>query len=84
MQDKLRVAVLGTGQMGSGIVRLLMRKQGIELVGVYGRRADRVGVDVGEAVGLDEKLGVALSADLPGMLTSAGPDVGPGAWGCGS
>lgn len=75
MQDKLKVAVLGTGQMGSGIVRLLMRKQGLELVGVYGRRADRAGVDAGEAVGLDEKLGVALSADLPGMLSAAKPDV---------
>ena len=75
MQDKLKVAVFGTGQMGSGIIRLLMRKQGVELVGVYGRRADRAGVDVGEAIGLDEKLGVALTADLPGMLSSAKPDV---------
>jgi hypothetical protein len=75
MQDKLKVAVFGTGQMGSGIIRLLLRKQGVELVGVYGRRADRAGVDVGEAIGLDEKLGVALTADLPGMLSSAKPDV---------
>jgi 3-hydroxyacyl-CoA dehydrogenase len=30
MEDKLKVAVLGTGQMGSGIVRLLMRKQGVK------------------------------------------------------
>jgi 4-hydroxy-tetrahydrodipicolinate reductase len=75
MQDNLKVAVLGTGQMGSGIVRLLVQKTGVELVGVYGRRADRAGVDVGEVVGLDEKLGVALSADLSGMLSAARPDV---------
>lgn len=75
MQDKLKVAVLGTGQMGSGIIRLLMRKQGVELVGVYGRRADRAGVDAGEAVGFEKKIGVALTADLPGMLLSAKPDV---------
>lgn len=75
MNDKLKVAVLGTGQMGSGIIRLLMRKQGIELVGVYGRRADRAGVDVGEAIGLGQKTGVALTADLSGMLSSAKPDV---------
>ena len=75
MQDKLKVAVLGTGQMGSGIVRLLMRKRGVELVGVYGRRADRAGVDVGEAIGLNKKMGVALTTDLPGMLSSAKPDV---------
>lgn len=75
MQDKLKVAVLGTGQMGSGIIRLLMRKQGVELVGVYGRRADRAGVDAGEAIGLEKKIGVALTTDLPGMLSSAKPDV---------
>jgi 4-hydroxy-tetrahydrodipicolinate reductase len=75
MKGKLKVAVLGTGQMGSGIVRLLLRKQGIELVGVYGRRADRAGVDVGEAIGLDGKMGVALTADLSEMLSSAKPDV---------
>jgi 4-hydroxy-tetrahydrodipicolinate reductase len=75
MQDKLKVAVLGTGQMGSGIVRLLLRKQGVEIVGVYGRRADRAGVDVGEAIGLDEKMGIALSADLPAMLSSTTPAV---------
>jgi 4-hydroxy-tetrahydrodipicolinate reductase len=75
MQDKLKVAVLGTGQMGSGIVRLLMRKQGVELAGVFGRRADRAGVDVGEAIGHGTKIGVALTSDLPGLLSSAKPDV---------
>jgi 4-hydroxy-tetrahydrodipicolinate reductase len=75
MPNNVKVAVLGTGQMGSGIVRLLVRKQGIELVGVYGRRADRAGVDVGESIGIDEPMGLALTADLPGMLASAKPDV---------
>jgi 4-hydroxy-tetrahydrodipicolinate reductase len=75
MQEKLKVAVLGTGQMGSGIVKLLMRKQGVELVGVYGRRADRAGVDVGEIIGFDQKIGVALTADLAAMLSSAQPEV---------
>jgi len=75
MQNNVKVAVLGTGQMGSGIVKLLMRKHGVELVGVYGRRSDRAGVDVGEAIGLDQKTGVALAADLRGMLSSGKPDV---------
>ena len=75
MQNKLKVAVLGTGQMGSGIVRLLMRKQGIELVGVYGRRADRSGVDVADAIGHGTKIGVDVTNDLPGLLSSVRPDV---------
>ena len=75
MQNKLKVAVLGTGQMGSGIVRLLTRKQGVELVGVFARRAERAGLDVGEAVGLDEKAGVEITDDLSGMISAARPDV---------
>jgi glutamate dehydrogenase/leucine dehydrogenase len=47
MDDKGRVVVLGTGQMGSRIIRLLLQKQGCELVGVYGRRAHRAGTDPG-------------------------------------
>jgi 3-hydroxyacyl-CoA dehydrogenase len=37
MRDPIRVAVLGTGQMGSGIARLVLEKQGLTLVGAYGR-----------------------------------------------
>jgi len=75
MQNKVKVAVLGTGQMGSGIVKLLLRKQGVELVGVYGRRADRAGVDAGKAVGLGQHIGVRLTSDLAAMLAGARPDV---------
>jgi 4-hydroxy-tetrahydrodipicolinate reductase len=75
MRDKLKAVVLGTGQMGSGIVRLLMRKQGLKLVGVYGKRADRAGVDVGEAIGHGTKIGVELTNDLSGLLSLAKPHV---------
>jgi hypothetical protein len=49
MDGNVRVIVLGTRQMGSGIITLLLQKQDIDLVGVYGRRAQRVGMDVGRA-----------------------------------
>ncbi len=75
MGDKVKVAVLGTGQMGSGIVRLLLRKQGVELVGVYARRAGRAGMDAAQAAGLGGRAGVALTSDLAGMLAAAKPDV---------
>ena len=38
--------------MGTGIARLVLEKQGLELVGAYGRRADRAGMDLGQAIGL--------------------------------
>ena len=75
MESTLRVAVLGTGQMGSGIVKLLLQKTGVALVGVYGRRAEHAGIDVGRIVGLEKEMGVGLSNDLAGMLASTKPDV---------
>lgn len=52
MELPLKVVVLGTGQMGGGMVKLLLQKECIELVGVYGRRADRAGTDIGKAISL--------------------------------
>jgi 4-hydroxy-tetrahydrodipicolinate reductase len=75
MDGKVKVVVLGTGQMGSGIIRLLLQKHGIELVGVYGRRAHRVGTDVGTAVGLATPIGVPITHDLPGLLAHTKPHV---------
>jgi 4-hydroxy-tetrahydrodipicolinate reductase len=75
MRDPIRVVVLGTGQMGSAMVRLLFEKQGLELVGVYGRRAGRAGTDVGRAVGLEEPLGLAVESDLAVLLERVRPHV---------
>lgn len=75
MDGTVRVVVLGTGQMGSGIIKLLLHKQGIDLVGVYGRRAQRVGMDVGRALGLERDLGLQITHDLPGVLAHTRPHV---------
>jgi len=70
MHDAIRVLVVGTGQMGSGVARLVLEKDGLDLVGAYGRRRGRAGVDIGEAIGLDRRLGIALSADLDAEIAS--------------
>jgi 4-hydroxy-tetrahydrodipicolinate reductase len=71
----VRVVVLGTGQMGSGIVRLLLEKPGLALVGVHARRRERTGRDVGEIVGLGAPLGLAVEADLRALLARTRPQV---------
>src|SRR5512145_2325965 len=71
----IRVLVLGTGQMGSGIARLVLEKQGLELAGAYARRAERAGVDLGLAIGLERKLDIAISADLAGLIKQTQPRV---------
>jgi hypothetical protein len=75
MRDLIRVLVLGTGQMGSGIARLLLEKPGLDLVGAYARREQRAGTDLGRAIGLNRELGMPISADLEAAITRTRPQV---------
>ncbi|WP_455210295.1 2,4-diaminopentanoate dehydrogenase [Kaarinaea lacus] len=75
MREPIRVLALGTGQMGSAIMRLVLQKAGLHLVGVYGRRPHRVGMDVGQALGLDKMLGIAISTDLDRLAEETRPDI---------
>jgi hypothetical protein len=73
--ESVRVIVLGTGQMGSAIVDLLLEKPGLDLVGAFGRRRERAGKDLGLALGRAEPLGFAIGSDLAALLEGARPAV---------
>lgn len=75
MHDFIRIVVLGTGQMGSGIARLLLEKPGLELVGVYARRKERSGLDLGTLIGLDKELGISVSNHLETTLQQTQPHI---------
>lgn len=75
MDAAVRVLILGTGQMGAGIARLLLRKPRLELTGGYCRRGDRAGMDLGQTLGLGRNLGLALDCDLAAAIAQARPDV---------
>ncbi len=75
MRNDIRVLVLGTGHMGSGIARLLLQKPGFELVGAFARRAQRAGMDVGAAIGLGRDLGMPVGVDLAALIAQARPDI---------
>jgi 4-hydroxy-tetrahydrodipicolinate reductase len=75
MSNSIRVLVLGTGQMGSGIARLVLEKQGLQLVGAYARRKQRDGMDVGQAIGLDRSLDLRVSTNLDDVIERVRPHV---------
>jgi 4-hydroxy-tetrahydrodipicolinate reductase len=75
MRDRIRVLVLGTGQMGAAIARVVLEKQGLQLAGAYGKRADRAGTDLGRAVDLERDLGIAIGSDLEAVIEGARPQV---------
>lgn len=75
MRDPIRVLVVGTGCMGSGIIRLVLGKAGLEFVGAFARRFGRAGMDVGRAIGLGDDLGIKVDADLSALIDRTRPDV---------
>lgn len=75
MSDLVRVLILGTGQMGSAIVRVLLEKQGLEIVGAYDREPKLSGTDLGQAVGLENPLGTIVEFDLATAVHGCRPDV---------
>lgn len=75
MRDLIRVLVVGAGNMGRAILRVLLEKEGLEVVGVCDRDASLVGRDAGVLCGADRKLGVAVAGDLGATITATRPDV---------
>lgn len=75
MRDPIRALVVGTGQMGAGIGRLVLSKHGLELVGAYGRRKSRAGMDFGDAIGLGRNIGLAIGNNLANLIENTNPDV---------
>jgi 4-hydroxy-tetrahydrodipicolinate reductase len=71
----VRVIVLGTGQMGSGIAALVLEKPGLALAGAFARRRERAGTDLGLALGRAGPLGLAIEADLARLLERVRPHV---------
>jgi len=73
--DNVRVAIYGVGAIGMGIARFILGKKGIEIVGAIDISPEKVGKDLGEILGLEEKLGVVVSSDAPSTLSQSKPDV---------
>lgn len=73
MDDGIRVLVLGTGQMGSGIARLLLEKNGLILAGSFARRAERAGKDLGRVIGLERDIDISIGNDLTALIEQTRP-----------
>ena len=74
-QDPIRVLLLGLGQMGSGIARLINEKPGLQLVGAFGRRKEHIGLDLGPVIGLNRDLQIPIAADLGHTIQSVKPQI---------
>ncbi len=75
MSDPIKVVVWGTGQMGSGIIKLVRQKKGMVLSGVISARKERDGMDVGTVIGEEKPIGLSISTDAAGVLRRVKPDI---------
>jgi len=74
MEERIRVVQHGLGVVGKVMARVMLKKMGIEIVGAVTRKS-YVGEDLGDVVGINEKLGVIISNDLDSVLSQTRPDV---------
>jgi len=75
MAKNIKAAVAGSGNMGSGVCRLLLEKKGIELTGVYVKRRQNAGRDLSSALGLNKKTGILLYGNLDELIKTKKPDI---------
>jgi len=73
--DKVRVVLYGVGAMGSRVAKFLLEKEGVEIVGAIDVAEDKVGKDLGEILGLDKQLGVAVSNNPDAVFSRVKADI---------
>jgi len=70
-----KVVQYGVGPIGSAIVKLLSRKQGVKIAGAIDIDKRKVGKDLGDVAGVSKPLGVCVSSDADKVLTKAKAEV---------
>jgi len=71
---EVKVIQYGVGAMGSLMVKTALKRKGLRLVGAIDQ-GKKVGMDLGEAAGLDGKLGIAISGDPQTLLRNTDADI---------
>src|ERR1700753_4183441 len=66
--DMLRVVQWTTGNVAVEVVKELLRRPDIELVGAYAYSLDKVGVDIGKLCGADSSVGIDATNDVDALL----------------
>jgi len=73
----VRVAVYGLGQIGMLIARKVLEKKSLELVAAFEIDPSKIGRDVGEVVGVNDRIGVIVSreSEATEILRKSGADI---------
>lgn len=76
-KENVKVVIWGFGAMGGGMAEVLLRKQGVDIVGVCDIHPDRVGKSVFEVLGIPRKdrKDVVIQSDINKVISKGSADV---------
>lgn len=72
--DEIRVVSYGLGTIGKPIAKLIIKKQGMRIVGAIDISKELIGKDLGDILGIN-RMGVTISGDAFKVLGGVGGDV---------
>lgn len=77
INNNVRVAIWGFGAMGSGMAKMLLKKQGVDIVGVCDMHPDRLGKNMFEVLGIPQnsKKSVIISSDINDIIYENSCDI---------
>lgn len=75
MAENIRAIQYGLGPIGSAVARHVVERAGVSLVGGVDVDPDKIGKDVGKAIGLGGELGFPVDRKLEQTLERTGADV---------
>jgi 4-hydroxy-tetrahydrodipicolinate reductase len=73
--EKIKVISYGVGVVGGYIVKFLLEKQGVDIVGAVDVAKDKIGKDLGDVLGLEKKVGVKISNSMKSVLPETKADI---------
>jgi 4-hydroxy-tetrahydrodipicolinate reductase len=71
----IRVLMYGLGPIGAAVARQIVARKGFQIVGAVDIDRAKIGLDLGEVIGLDKKLKVRITNDANSAIKSGKPDV---------
>ena len=71
----IRVLFYGLGPIGAAVARQVATRKGFQIVGAVDIDRAKIGLDLGEVIGLGKKLRVRITNDAVGAIKAGKPDV---------
>lgn len=71
----IRVLMYGLGPIGAAVARQIASRKGFQIVGAVDIDRAKIGLDLGEVIGLGKKMRIRVTNDAAGAITSGKPDV---------